>query len=37
MHDGEVDIDPGLVRRLVAAQFPHLADLPVRPSGRPAR
>jgi aminoglycoside phosphotransferase (APT) family kinase protein len=33
MHDGEVDIDPGLVRRLVAAQFPHLAGLPVRAVG----
>jgi aminoglycoside phosphotransferase (APT) family kinase protein len=30
MHDGEVSIDAGLVRRLVAAQFPRLADLPVR-------
>jgi aminoglycoside phosphotransferase (APT) family kinase protein len=30
MHDGEVDIDSGLVRRLVATQFPHLAGLPVR-------
>ena len=29
MHDGEVDIDAGLVRRLVAAQFPDLAGLPV--------
>jgi aminoglycoside phosphotransferase (APT) family kinase protein len=29
MHDGEVDIDAGLVRRLVAAQFPSLAGLPV--------
>jgi aminoglycoside phosphotransferase (APT) family kinase protein len=29
MHDGEVDIDAGLVRRLVAAQFPNLAGLPV--------
>jgi aminoglycoside phosphotransferase (APT) family kinase protein len=36
MHDGEVDIDPGLVGRLVAAQFPRLAGLPVsalRPAG----
>jgi aminoglycoside phosphotransferase (APT) family kinase protein len=30
MHDGEVDIDPRLVGRLVAAQFPQLADLPIR-------
>lgn len=30
MHDGEVDIDGELVGRLVAAQFPHLADLPIR-------
>ena len=30
MHDGEVAIDAGLVRRLVGAQFPRLADLPVR-------
>jgi aminoglycoside phosphotransferase (APT) family kinase protein len=29
MHDGEADIDAGLVRRLVAAQFPELAGLPV--------
>jgi aminoglycoside phosphotransferase (APT) family kinase protein len=29
MHDGEADIDVGLVRRLVAAQFPGLAGLPV--------
>lgn len=29
MHDGEVDIDAGLVGRLVAAQFPRLAGLPV--------
>ena len=29
MHDGEVDIDAGLVGRLVAEQFPHLADLPI--------
>ena len=29
MHDGEVGIDAGLVRRLVAAQFPQLAGLPV--------
>jgi aminoglycoside phosphotransferase (APT) family kinase protein len=30
MHSGEVDVDAGLVRRLVAAQFPRLAGLPVR-------
>jgi aminoglycoside phosphotransferase (APT) family kinase protein len=30
MHHGEVDIDPELVGRLVAEQFPRLADLPVR-------
>lgn len=30
MHDDEVDIDAGLVRRLVTAQFPELARLPVR-------
>ena len=29
MHDGEADIDTGLVRQLVAAQFPELADLAV--------
>jgi aminoglycoside phosphotransferase (APT) family kinase protein len=29
MHDWEADIDAGLVRRLVAAQFPALAGLPV--------
>ena len=30
MHDGEAEIDVGLVQRLVAAQFPDLAALPVR-------
>jgi aminoglycoside phosphotransferase (APT) family kinase protein len=30
MHDGEVDIDAALVGRLVTAQFPDLADLPIR-------
>jgi aminoglycoside phosphotransferase (APT) family kinase protein len=30
MHEGEVGIDEALVGRLVAAQFPHLADLPIR-------
>ncbi|HYJ73556.1 MAG TPA: aminoglycoside phosphotransferase family protein [Actinomycetota bacterium] len=29
MHDDEVDIDADLVGRLVAEQFPHLADLPI--------
>jgi len=29
MHDGEIDIDAGLVGRLVAAQFPALGGLPV--------
>jgi aminoglycoside phosphotransferase (APT) family kinase protein len=29
MHHGEVDIDPGLVGRLVAEQFPQLAGLPI--------
>jgi aminoglycoside phosphotransferase (APT) family kinase protein len=29
MHDGEADIDAGLVGQLVAAQFPRLAGLPV--------
>jgi aminoglycoside phosphotransferase (APT) family kinase protein len=31
LHDGEADIDASLVARLLAAQFPHLAGLPVRP------
>lgn len=30
MHADEVDSDPSLVKRLLAAQFPHLADLPIR-------
>jgi aminoglycoside phosphotransferase (APT) family kinase protein len=30
MHADEVDIDDELVRRLVATQFPRLADLPIR-------
>ena len=30
MHAGEVAIDVELVQRLVAAQFPQLADLPIR-------
>lgn len=36
MHADELEIDPGLVRRLVAAQFPQWAGLPLRriePSG----
>jgi aminoglycoside phosphotransferase (APT) family kinase protein len=31
MHDDEVDTDTSLVRRLVAAQFPEWADLPIEP------
>ena len=31
MHDDEVDTDASLVRRLVAAQFPEWADLPIEP------
>ena len=31
MHAGEVDIDAALVQRLLEAQFPHLATLPVTP------
>lgn len=31
MHADEVDIDPPLVRRLLAAQFPHWADLTLEP------
>ncbi len=30
MHEGEVDLDEALVERLVAVQFPQLADLPIR-------
>jgi aminoglycoside phosphotransferase (APT) family kinase protein len=30
MHEGEVDLDVRRVERLVAAQFPHLAELPIR-------
>jgi aminoglycoside phosphotransferase (APT) family kinase protein len=30
VHDGEVDIDADLAGRLVAEQFPKLADLPIR-------
>lgn len=29
LHDGEFDVDANLVGRLVAAQFPELADLPL--------
>jgi len=29
MHDDEVDVDDWLVRRLLASQLPHLADLPL--------
>ena len=31
MHAGEVDTDVALVRRLLAAQFPHWSDLPIDP------
>jgi len=31
MHHDEVDIDASLVRRLLAAQFEHWADLPIQP------
>ena len=31
MHAGEPDIDTGLVRSLIAARFPHWANLPVTP------
>ena len=31
MHADEADTDPQLVRRLLAAQFPQWASLPVRP------
>ena len=31
MHADELETDPGLVRRLLAAQFPNWADLPVEP------
>lgn len=31
MHAAEVDTDVSLVRRLLAAQFPHWADLPIEP------
>jgi aminoglycoside phosphotransferase (APT) family kinase protein len=31
MHAGEVDTDASLVRRLLAAQFPQWADLPIEP------
>src|SRR5437016_5346567 len=29
MHEDEVSTDSGLVRRLIASQFPHWADLPI--------
>ncbi len=29
MHDNEIDTDPGMVARLLAAQFPELATLPI--------
>ncbi len=31
MHEGEIKTDPDQVRRLIARQFPHWADLPVEP------
>ncbi len=31
MHEGEVYTDAALVRRLLAAQFPQWADLPIEP------
>src|SRR5258706_11254810 len=31
MHDGEVGTNPSLVHRLLAAQFPQWADLPIKP------
>jgi aminoglycoside phosphotransferase (APT) family kinase protein len=30
MHDDEADIDDALVRRLLTAQFPQWADLPIK-------
>jgi len=33
MHDGEIDIDESLVARLLRAQFPQYADLPIREFG----
>jgi aminoglycoside phosphotransferase (APT) family kinase protein len=30
MHEGEVELDEELIARLVATQFPRLADLPIR-------
>ena len=32
MHAGEVIIDAALVKRLLAAQFPRWADLPITPA-----
>ena len=37
MHADEVDTDPQLVRRLLAAQFPQWAGLPVRRARRTAQ
>lgn len=37
MHAHEVDTDVSLVRRLVAAQFPRWADLPISPVRSTAR
>lgn len=31
MHDDEVDTDASLVARLITAQFPQWADLPLKP------
>jgi hypothetical protein len=31
LHDGELDIDEGLVRRLLRGQFPRWAGLPLSP------
>ena len=35
MHENEVGTDPALVRRLLAAQFPQWAGLPIEPVGSP--
>lgn len=29
MHDDQLDLDPGLVRRMLARRFPHWAELPI--------
>ena len=34
MHDDELEIDADLVRRLLAAQFPQWANLPLQPVER---